>query len=315
MVTKSKMLVFGEAHALNEEGRRQQHRGLTYVDVTNEEWSSAESAIEKFAQFKDDLRLFSIVSGNYREYTEALQDFDQYDAHQLKMGLITRDISLEINRLVLNLLASMRMYIDHVETTISRRHGKESPQFAAFKRVAGEVYDREFAYRFISQLRNYAQHCGLPIDIFEVSSALQPDGTVRVQLEFGTHRDAILQRFTKLKPALRPEVEGQPEIIEVRQSVKAVMRGLVEIHEVFIKNEFEVLRPAAGTIDVLVQQYQGPASTMQVGAYEFELRDGNEPLAERVTHAIGNDVSLHFVRAVLNADIDSIRVLNLSLLQ
>ena len=69
----------------------------------------------------------------------------------------------ETNRLLLNYLTSVKTFLDHSETKLNRKFGKESDELTLFKNVTSTFYDSSFAYRFFYKLRNYAQHIGLPL--------------------------------------------------------------------------------------------------------------------------------------------------------
>src|SRR6476646_1442100 len=73
-----------------------------------------------------------------------------------------------------NWLSAMRMFLDHQETDLTRRFGKLSPEFVAFKTATSAAYDSEVGYRFAYQLRNYVQHCGLPLGHVDVRRSGNP---------------------------------------------------------------------------------------------------------------------------------------------
>lgn len=68
----------------------------------------------------------------------------------------------KVERLVLELMSAFRAFLDHSETYLKRRYGKESKNFAIFKAATSKEYDNVFAYRFIYELRHYIQHCDFP---------------------------------------------------------------------------------------------------------------------------------------------------------
>jgi hypothetical protein len=46
---------------------------------------------------------------------------------------------------------------------MKHKYGQSSAEVAEFKNACSREYDKRFAYRFMYRLRNYAQHCGMPL--------------------------------------------------------------------------------------------------------------------------------------------------------
>jgi hypothetical protein len=73
------------------------------------------------------------------------------------------ELFFQANRRLLNFLSAARTFLDYTETRLKRQYGDTSSEAQQFLRAASSAYDSTFAYRFLYRLRNYAQHCGLPI--------------------------------------------------------------------------------------------------------------------------------------------------------
>src|SRR5205085_8692409 len=69
----------------------------------------------------------------------------------------------EVNRAIVNYLTSVRLYLDHVQTRVTRYYGPGSIMLTRWRSIASTVHDSSAAYRIIYNLRNYVQHCGMPI--------------------------------------------------------------------------------------------------------------------------------------------------------
>ena len=65
-------------------------------------------------------------------------------------------------RVLLNYLSSTRFYVDQMQRVLTRRFGHGSKEIGQFRLALAKAYDTSFAYRFLSRLRNYVQHRGLP---------------------------------------------------------------------------------------------------------------------------------------------------------
>jgi len=83
---------------------------------------------------------------------------------------------------------------------LTKKFGKDSSEALIFNKCRSEVYDSSFAYRFFYQLRNYCQHCGLPLEDF--SYVVEYDrqnkvagGKMRIQFD----RDSLLNSYDSWK--------------------------------------------------------------------------------------------------------------------
>jgi hypothetical protein len=67
-----------------------------------------------------------------------------------------------INRRLVNLLSTARLYIDQAKHDISQLSGAE--RLARLKQQLSAQYDAVLGYRVMEALRNHTQHYGLPIE-------------------------------------------------------------------------------------------------------------------------------------------------------
>jgi hypothetical protein len=131
---------------------------------------------QRFVQFSYDQQLFEIVRTNYIEFAKAMSGYLAEYVDNPSMNWSRADeIIKEANRLILNFLSSVRTFLDHSELHLKRRYGKDSQQVKRYEEICSQQYDGEFSYRFVYQLRNYVQHCGMPVGHFSLSSKLVDD--------------------------------------------------------------------------------------------------------------------------------------------
>ena len=85
---------------------------------------------------------------------------------------------LSLDRHMVNLLTSLRLYIDQTDHGLSELFGNPSTELESIKIFRSKLYDQNLGYRFLEALRNHVQHCGLPIHIISYNQALveQPKG-------------------------------------------------------------------------------------------------------------------------------------------
>lgn len=72
----------------------------------------------------------------------------------------------ELNALLINMISSGKSLYERLEIVINKYN---TPQYDIdkFKKFASEEYDKSFAYRFLSHMRNYVQHTHVPISFDE----------------------------------------------------------------------------------------------------------------------------------------------------
>ena len=134
-------------------------------------------ALEAIQRFESDQHLFLIAKANYADLTSAVGGFRQ----QLEeRGAAGQDgamlIRFDLNRRLLNYLASVRCFLDQTVSVLSRRYGKTSEPYNAFRRATNAEYDTHFHYRFADDLRNYVQHYGFGIDHISASVEIDEAG-------------------------------------------------------------------------------------------------------------------------------------------
>lgn len=199
--------------------------------------------ISNLEEFRSNQELHTIYIINFLELSRYFQEAaDDLIAKQIvtlrnntkELRLISRNS----NRLLLNFLSSARTLIDHLETYLKRKYGKDSAEVLRFKTKTGEVFDLNFEYRFVYKLRNYAQHCGLPITQFKLNAHNTREGEhLKVEVLFQPlfNRDELLNKYKEWGPA-KSGLESQDESFPVMWTIGCYY----ECMEIIVK-EFEII--------------------------------------------------------------------------
>lgn len=151
--------------------------------------------------------LYKVSKLNSDELLQSILEFEKRLIENKVLIMNDDSEKLNTNRYLLNYLFSFRTYIDHLGTFIKREYGKGSKEIEEFKALTGKLYDENFAYRFFYKLRNYAQHCGLPIDNFEIKPSLI-DGKYSVKINIGFHTEKLLASFDSWGEILKKELKN-----------------------------------------------------------------------------------------------------------
>ncbi len=158
------------------------------------------------------------VNDTYKEYLECLGDKD----------ISTKKLVRYIN----NYLSSYKGFIDRWETYLKRNKDESFIQF--FKEALSAIYEKYFEYRFLYNLRNYAQHSGTPVS--KVSNSIT-DG-IRVTLEKGK----FIDNHTGMQPKFKKELDTiSLDELDVDNTIKVVHKQLLELHNVLCNRELNSL--------------------------------------------------------------------------
>jgi len=107
---------------------------------------------------------YDLLIGNYVEVekellaaaaSNAVQDLTEYKDFF--------DLRSTINRRVVNLLTTTRLYLDQAPQRLADCAADPAGAKNEFKLRTNEHYDGFFSYRFLEALRNHVQHCGLAV--------------------------------------------------------------------------------------------------------------------------------------------------------
>jgi len=218
-------------------------------DLTAVEYEIYKEARDRILRFWSDYELLVIVVMNYLDFEDYMKS-----ATSLASAGRERDIRAEVNRRILNLLSSFRSFLDHSETKLNRRYGEHSIQFQHFKKETNRVYDSFFSYRFLYELRNYIQHCGMPLGLLKHSASIIDLETkeTQVTLTISFDRDSLLSEWDKWKLPLRNEINQQPAQLPIDPLLRELMWCIQQINNVVIEDELPALEQAALVIQALI---------------------------------------------------------------
>ena len=172
-------------------------------DLTEQEFNSLEKALSKIEELHSIRRLRDFVIANDKEIMDMLEVTvnDLVGKSSYWAGLKREDVEvvfLNTNRLLLNYLSSVKTFVDHTTTFLNRKFGANSEEFIGFETMLSAFYDHSFAYRFLSRLRNYAQHVDLPLDEIKFASKRNEElNRIEGTLTIAFNRDRLLNSFQK----------------------------------------------------------------------------------------------------------------------
>jgi len=168
-------------------------------------------AIYQLGDFDSCCNLWEICEANYQSVLshQATLGTGVASNHH-RMPEYMRETVQEMNRLILNYLASFRTFIDHLETRYKRLDREGHPCLGDFKKMTAACYDTSFPYRFFYKLRNYVQHCGMPISFMDTAEYPGPGGKPRIDVSIGFDRDSLLGNYSEWGN-VKADLQKQPQ--------------------------------------------------------------------------------------------------------
>lgn len=206
--------------------------------------------------------LYKIVDLNYFDFKAKISK----TVKSLDNGVNSNEFEnlyLDINRHILNILSSIRTYLDHTETRIKREYGSNSEEFLNFKTQTSKAYDENFSYRFLYKLRNYAQHCGLPAGSLS-TTASQTGNSLKLCLV----KNELLLNYDSWGVIIKQELNNKEDLFDIIP---------------LIDQKFEILKEINKNINNLTyKHYQQEAQELMNLLWESKSKNGTPCIVETV---------------------------------
>jgi hypothetical protein len=249
-----------------------QQSGPNFVPLLVREIGDAED--KEFAKHTKDLMvnrqrfsLFVIVKRNYAEWL-------QYTTGLLKPidGLSDDELS-ELDRLMLNFLSSARSLIDHFGQYYKQSH-RNTPEDEKYSEYISKLETHSWAFGFFQDLRNFTQHCGLPIGRYSRTASRHA-----INLKIVADANWLLANSNPSrdwKTSKLTAARGELDLIELTQEyhhrltqdlggfvAKAFGPKLIDAHNFFALLAKEVETKHPGTTMAIAESYSITGNNIQ----------------------------------------------------
>lgn len=210
-------------------------RRLTKLSITHSfknkiEYDDVLSACEVLEEwYASDF--FTLLRYNYGGFLEEYERIREEAVKTPYFGDFTK-IRIKLNNILISFLTMMRLYLDATETRLKRlRSPKREMECQVFETARHREYDSVFAYRFTYHLRNYAQHCNLPLTQINVGSNLSEATGVRT-FTFSASFDVkkLLNDYKKWKE-VKQDLQNMQDDVALMQTVSDAMSSLQRIEQ------------------------------------------------------------------------------------
>lgn len=202
------------------------------IKITEQEYKKIKTAKNNLLEILYIEEKFDIFVDNYLEFE---MDLLNYAARHMVRGIKTHtglQIGLnQINRRIINLLSTGRLYLDQSIHNLSNISSKTNT-IEEIKKEKTKQYDQHLGYRSMEALRNYVQHRGYPIQGLTYNNKLVGKDPNEKYL-FSITPYIQVQEFekdNKFKKEVLEEIKRLGEKVDLKPLIREYVEALWNIH-------------------------------------------------------------------------------------
>lgn len=205
------------------------------LNISPQEFEDAKDARRNLFEVLSIEEKLNIVLENFAEFEPELivNSLNQMMFSGRNWSLSMDEIH-KVNRRLINLLTTCRLYVDQIPHDLNSIYGDNSTQSLKVVQQMSQEYDTNLGYRVFSALRNYVQHRGLPIQVLnhiskrvEKSSGVFINHLVTVSIEV-----ASLKEAGGFKTSVLKELEAVGKLIDIKPLLRQYIESIGRIHQV-----------------------------------------------------------------------------------
>lgn len=228
-------------------------------EISADEYERLSEAIAAISRLSAGFH-YKLVERNYLD----LESIHQFVTITLSLGreFATpdhRQLSEALMTSVVNWLTAMRLFLDHEETDLKRRFGKDSQQVALFKSATAAAYDGHLGYRFAYRFRNFVQHCGLPLSRIEIGPVTQSGTRAKQAVDLVLDRDELLSAYGEWGP-VRADLQVMPATFGLLPLAAEAMDGIRDVHRSCTEHDIDEALQHCEDIVVAVERIESQAA-------------------------------------------------------
>ena len=155
--------------------------------------------------------------------------------------------------LTINWLTAFRLYLDHTEAQLKRRYGNTSVEWRRFHEATSAAFDGSVGYRFVYKLRNYVQHCGLPLSRITLDDAGLTAAPAVQRVRFLLDRDQLLANYGEWRQ-VRADFRAMPETFAADPLCDEAMEQLRLIERERLRVEIERAAASASAVQAALDR-------------------------------------------------------------
>lgn len=205
---------------------------------------------------------YEILISNYLDLEKTVLSLS---AEQMVLGEISYPRMFEarnaVNRMLINLLTTTRLYLDHLPHHANEIIGKLRQ--AEVTTLLNQEYDADLRYQFMETLRNYVQHRGFPAH--GLSFPGRRIEHARRNFVFSLEFSAFRQRLADDDKFKKAVLEKTPETIDLKEYCRYYVERLSAIHERMRALTDPILDPARALVGKTIAEYEAAYKRKPLG--------------------------------------------------
>lgn len=222
-------------------------------ELSPPEHDAYERDLSNLLEYEHSRELLPIVEKNALEALRVLDEVCAVSFDSMRESAARRTATIEANRVILNFLSAMRLFDDHMQTRLTRHFGKPSEMLSDYQRIKGQVHGKSPAYRVLYALRNFVQHCGMPIGEISVRSSVEEGEIIAVECR----SEELLDRFSGWKHA-RADLIALAPSFQIALLIQQVISDIREIADEMKAVEVGEVRAVASRVYAMILEAAGP---------------------------------------------------------
>ncbi|WP_437831458.1 hypothetical protein ACQRXC_07930 [Niallia taxi] len=241
-----------------------QEKGHTFNiqnHITKEEYDTHLAELSEAKKMEALTNVFNLFDRNGNEFLK-------YSVKIKEQISIDKDIDndqiyLESNRLLINYLSSLSMFIDYGEKYNKKHFGKQ--KLKEFESKTHDFYDNHVSYRFMAIMRNYALHYGFPLS--NITKHINgPTGIF-------ASKENLLE-FKSWKH-VREDIEKMPNLISLDIHVEISMLFIQHLYESYVYDIAPTVLKGIEYLNNMIQENSGNLPFLSTFKNQEEFKKGN----------------------------------------
>ncbi len=190
------------------------------------------------------------------------------------------EIQSRLNRRVVNLLTSTKLYYDHIEKHVRTCMGEDDSEGRRAKSFFSLEYDTHAEYRFMEALRNYVQHYGLAVHSMSLNSNWEGEGDHRQlvnKLRLYTLKNELALDKTFKKQTFN-ELYDKTDLMG---AIRVYVGSLSNVHDK-VRSQIKMnVGQARDNVNEAICKYENENDGDALGCYAYSVQN-NDPMEKPV---------------------------------
>lgn len=252
--------------------------------ISEEAFESIQKDIETINSYKNHFLVFVYFQLNFLEFDKLCKRLSDISITRIDINKVNNSQDfINTNRVIFNLLASFRFFIDNSESHIKRHFGKKGKEAKDFKTLTSSFYDKYFSYRFLYKLRNFSQHLGFPIKMMPfkaIENNINPEKMIG-SFALIVSRENLLEEKDLLNSKLKDDLNGMTEDIDVIPLIKQLGKMIQKIEKFIYSLHQEKLEDSIENLKLFAGKYK--TDNNEISIISNLLKDENKLTIETLT--------------------------------